>query len=147
MAVRREIMTEKYAADVPSHDVAPEAVFFDRRRFLAALGAGIAGAGSLAFGAQDDSALLAVPYDGGKTFPAARNEAFQVPEAIERKALTPREVAAAHNNFYEFLPGRGGPVWRHAGDFQVKPWQIEIDGECAKPRKFDLDALLDFTWK
>jgi len=137
-------MTEKYADDVPSRDVTPEAVFFDRRRFLAALGAGIAGAGSMAFATQDDAALLAVPYDGGKTFPAARNEAFQVPEAIERKALTPREVAAAHNNFYEFLPGRGGPVWRHAGAFQVKPWQIEIDGECARPQTLDLDDLLGF---
>jgi sulfoxide reductase catalytic subunit YedY len=133
-------MTQSYDADVPSHDVTPEAIFLDRRRFLAALGAGIAGAGSMAFpSAQDDSALLTPPYDGGKAFPAARNEAFQVPEAIERKALTPREVAAAHNNFYEFLPGRGGPVWRHASDFQVKPWQIEIDGECAKPQTFDLD--------
>jgi sulfoxide reductase catalytic subunit YedY len=124
-----------------------EEVFFDRRRFLAA-GAGIAGAGSMPFASfasgQDDATLLAVPYDGGKTFPAGRNEAFQVPEAIQRKALTPREVAAAHNNFYEFLPGRGGPVWKHAGDFQVKPWQVEIDGECAKPQTFDLDALLAF---
>jgi methionine sulfoxide reductase catalytic subunit len=138
-------MTEKYAADVPSHDVTPEAVFFDRRRFLATLGAGIAGAGSMALAsAQDDSALLALPYDGGKTFPAAPNEAYQVPESIERKQLTPRPVAAAHNNFYEFLPGRGGPVWRHAGDFQVKPWQVEIDGECAKPQTFDLDDLLGF---
>jgi sulfoxide reductase catalytic subunit YedY len=136
-------MPEKYAAAVPSRDVTPEAVFFDRRRFLGALGAGIAGAAAFA-SAQDDAALLAPPYDGGKTFPAARNEAFQVPDAIGRKNLTPREVAAAHNNFYEFLPGRGGPVWQHAGKFEVKPWQVEVEGECAKPRKFDLDDLLGF---
>jgi sulfoxide reductase catalytic subunit YedY len=138
-------MTEKFEADVPPRDVTPEEVFFDRRRFLATLGAGIAGAGSMAFApTQDDAALLTPPYDGGKAFPAARNEAFQVPEAVERKALTPREVAAAHNNFYEFLPGRGGPVWQHAGRFQVKPWQVEIDGECAKPRTFDLEEILGF---
>jgi sulfoxide reductase catalytic subunit YedY len=138
-------MTQKYRADVPSRDVTPEEVFFDRRRFLAALGAGIAGAGAAAFAStQDDAALLTPPYDGGKAFPAGRNEAFQIPEAVERKALTPREVAAAHNNFYEFLPGRGGPVWKHAGAFQVEPWQVEIGGECAKPRTFDLDDLLGF---
>jgi sulfoxide reductase catalytic subunit YedY len=132
-------------ADIPSLEVTPEDVFFDRRRFLTALGAGIAGAGALGFApAQDEPGLLRETYDGGATFPAKRNEAFQIPEAIERKALTPREVAAAHNNFYEFLPGRGGPVWQHAGKFQVKPWQVEISGECAKPRTFDLDALLAF---
>ncbi|HEY7699657.1 MAG TPA: hypothetical protein VIE88_14640, partial [Vicinamibacteria bacterium] len=89
-------MIDKVVADVPRHDVTPEAVFFDRRRFLATLGAGIAAsAGSMAFAAapQDDAALLTPPYDGGKVFPAARNETFQVPEAIKRKALTPREAA------------------------------------------------------
>lgn len=141
-------MIEKYVADVPRHDVTPEAVFFDRRRFLATLGAGIAAAGAgskaLAAPAQDDSALLTPPYDGGKVFPAARNQAFQIPDAIKRKALTPPEAAASHNNFYEFLPGRGGPVWKNAGAFQVKPWQIEVSGECGKPRAFDLDDLLGF---
>jgi sulfoxide reductase catalytic subunit YedY len=139
-------MRDKYpAANVPSREVTPEEVFFGRRRFLAALGAGIAGAGALGLAPmQDDAALLAETYDGGKVFPAGRNDAFQVPESIERKDLTPREVAGAHNNFYEFLPGRGGPVWQHAGAFQVKPWQVEVTGECAKPRTFDLDDLLAF---
>jgi sulfoxide reductase catalytic subunit YedY len=58
--------------------------------------------------------------------------------------MTPREVAASHNNFYEFLPGRGGPAWRHAEAFQVKPWKVEVHGECAKPRTYDLDDLLEF---
>ncbi|MGH9335987.1 MAG: protein-methionine-sulfoxide reductase catalytic subunit MsrP, partial [Vicinamibacteria bacterium] len=139
-------MAHKFAADVPSHEVTPEEVFFNRRRFLATLGLGIAaGPGSLlAASPQNDPELLKLPYDGGKRFPAAQNDAFQVPEAVERKALTPREVAASHNNFYEFLPGRGGPVWRTAGDFQVTPWELKVEGECAKPRTLDLDALLAF---
>ena len=79
-----------------------------------------------------------------RCLPGARDASFKVPEAIERKALTPREVAASHNNFYEFLPGRGGPVWRHTADYEVVPWKIEVKGECAKPATFDLDDLLAF---
>jgi sulfoxide reductase catalytic subunit YedY len=59
--------------------------------------------------------------------------------------LTPRRAAASHNNFYEFLPGRGGPVWKHVGDFQVKPWKVEISGACSKPITLDLDDLFAFA--
>ena len=61
---------------------------------------------------------------------------------IERKELTAREVAGSHNNFYEFLAGRGGAVWKLAGDYQPLPWAVEVTGECNKPRTFDLDDLL-----
>jgi sulfoxide reductase catalytic subunit YedY len=88
--------------------------------------------------------LLTPPYRNDEVFPAERNDSFSVPDAFERHELTPREVAAAHNNFYEFLPGRGGPVWQHAGDYVVEPWKIEIEGECNKPRTIDLDGLLSF---
>jgi sulfoxide reductase catalytic subunit YedY len=140
-------MAQRYVPDVPAHAITPEAVFFDRRRFLASLGAaGIGGAATWAMAyTQDPSALLTPPYDGGNAFPATRNETFSVPDAIKRKTMTPREVAASHNNFYEFLPGRGGPAWRHAEAFQVKPWKVEVRGECAKPRTYDLDDLLKFA--
>ncbi|MCA9294937.1 MAG: protein-methionine-sulfoxide reductase catalytic subunit MsrP, partial [Phycisphaerales bacterium] len=49
-----------------------------------------------------------------------------------------------HNNFYEFLPGRGGPVWEYTDKFEVSPWTITIDGECAKPMTIDLDDLHAF---
>ncbi len=78
-------------------------------------------------------------------FPAERNAGLPGSGGQSRGRISRRgPVAAAHNNFYEFLPGRGGPVWRHAGAFQVKPWQMEVSGECGKPRTFDLDDLLGF---
>jgi sulfoxide reductase catalytic subunit YedY len=138
-------MKRKYEAEVPARDVTPEAVFIDRRRFLGALGLSIAGgAGIGAESPLSETDLLKLPYENAEKFPARPNETHRVPEAIRRKALTPREVAAAHNNFYEFLPGRGGPVWQHAGAFQVVPWKVEITGECAKPRTLDIDGLLAF---
>ncbi|HXV61618.1 MAG TPA: protein-methionine-sulfoxide reductase catalytic subunit MsrP [Vicinamibacteria bacterium] len=133
---------KKYLPDVPSRDVTPPEIFFGRRRFIASLGMGMVAAPYFLRAAEPD--LLTPPYENAKVFPAPANAKFQVPEAIERKDLTPREIAAAHNNFYEFLPGRGGPVWRHAGEFEVTPWKLEVSGECAKPRTFDLDDLLAF---
>jgi sulfoxide reductase catalytic subunit YedY len=133
-------MSRAFASKVLSRDVTPEAVFFDRRRFLTALGlAGISVASS-----PQEPELLSVPYENDDVFPAARNDGFAVPEAIERKDLTAREVAASHNNFYEFLPGRGGPVWEHVSKYKVEPWKVEVRGECEKPRTFDLDDLLAF---
>jgi methionine sulfoxide reductase catalytic subunit len=139
-------MTRRFDADVPSHDITAPEIFFDRRRFLTTLGLSIA-AGSSALRAESsesEAALLKPTYENDKVFPAARNANFQIPEKIPRKTLTAREVAAAHNNFYEFLPGMGGPVWETAGDFTVVPWKVEITGQCSKPRTFDLDDLLAF---
>ena len=128
--------------NVPSHAITAEELFLDRRRFLTALGVGIAAGPSLFASPQPE--LLVPPYENDEVFPARTNEAFALPEAIERKRLTPREVAAKHNNFYEFLPGRGGEVWRHTEAYEVEPWKVEITGECHKPSTLDLDDLLSF---
>lgn len=135
-------MRKTYKANVPSHAITPPEVFFDRRRFLGALGLGLAAGPSLF--ATPQTSLLVPPYENRKVFPAAKNESFALPEAIERKRLTPREVAAKHNNFYEFLPGRGGEVWRYTDAYAVEPWKVEVTGECHKPSTLDLDDLLSF---
>ena len=140
-------MSRAFESHVLSRDVTPESVFFDRRRFLTALGlSGISMAAgpSLLAAPPQGPELLGLPYENDDVFPATRNDGFTVPDAIERKDLTPREIAASHNNFYEFLPGRGGPVWEYTGDYEVEPWKVEVGGECDKPRTFDLDDLLAF---
>jgi sulfoxide reductase catalytic subunit YedY len=138
-------MSRKFEADIPFHDVTPESVFLDRRRFIATVGAGLAAAPSLlSASSPDQAAMLKPPYERPKIFPAQRNKAFALPGAIPRKSLTAREVAAAHNNYYEFLPGRGGPVWKYAEDYEPVPWELKVKGECHAPRTFDLDDLLAF---
>ena len=84
---------------------------------------------------------LSVPFERPKVFPARRNAGFDPPNL----ELTDRLVAATHNNFYEFLPNRGGPVWQYTiSRFEVEPWKVEVSGECHKPRTFDLDDLFGF---
>ncbi len=130
--------------NIPSNIITPESVFFGRRRFLTTIGMSLASGSCLLAEPIEKSDLLKVPYENDEVFPAKKNTSFEVPDLIDRKTLTPREVAAAHNNFYEFLPGRGGPVWKHTGEFKVQPWKIDVTGECSKPTTFDLDELLKF---
>ncbi len=132
-----------YERLLPDREPTPPDVFFNRRQIVAGLGLG-----TLALAAPRSSAAAArqpveVPFSRPEVFPAKRNEKYKLPEGISTD-LTPREVAAQHNNFYEFLPGRGGPVWEHTEDFEVTPWKVEITGECNKPQTLDLDALFAF---
>ena len=138
-------MPRRFNSKKEHHQPTPPQVFFDRRRFLVAAGAGLAATALPGVGcAQDDTARILQPaLSRPKVFPATRNAKYQLPGGI-RQDLTPRQTAATHNNYYEFLPGRGGPVWRHTEKFEVEPWKIEISGHCAKPMILDLDDLFAF---
>ena len=152
-------MGKRYTANVPSQRITPPEVFFNRRKFLSAFGMGLVAApltARAARGAQAQDAIIDVPFQRPDVFPAARNEVYPLPTAIsgggtlgfrrggQRGDTTPREVAGAHNNFYEFLSGQGGPVWQFIGDFEVDPWKVEITGECNNPMTLDLDDLFAF---
>lgn len=136
---------KSYPADVPSLEPTPPEVFFNRRQFVTAMAVGLA-ASSSAFcrtAANDEAKILAPPFARPEVFPAKRNDAYALPQGIAHD-LTPRLVAATHNNFYEFLPGRGGPAWQFAGEFVPTPWKVEVTGECRNPMTLDLDALFAF---
>ena len=137
-------MSTRYETKLTRRGITPPEVFFDRRKFLSVLGLGAIACESLGSQKLEDPAIVEPPYKNAEVFPAKKNESFAIPKAIRRKGLTPREAAATHNNFYEFLPGRGGPVWKHTGAFEVAPWKVEVTGECEKPMTFDLDDLLAF---
>ncbi|MFQ5788859.1 MAG: protein-methionine-sulfoxide reductase catalytic subunit MsrP [Acidobacteriota bacterium] len=140
-------MSHKFQADIPSQRITPRETFFGRRQFLSTLGLGMLAAPRLACASGPPEAagsMLEPPLSRPDVFPAEGNGAYGIPSEIARRDLTPREVAGAHNNFYEFLPGRGGPVWRHVDAFEVEPWKIEVKGECHRPKTFDLDDLFAF---
>ena len=125
---------------IPKLEPTDPEIYFNRRRFIksgAAIGA-IAGVGHAQTILPEDSDPLIPALKRPGVFPAKRNPKF---DSADRKPLTEREIAATHNNFYEFLPGRGGPVYRLVGDFKVEPWKVEVTGLCESPRTFDLDDI------
>ena len=125
----------------------PEAYYLNRRAFVRHMGLGtaaLATAGALpgcgaSISEADRAALLepGIARAGVRAqFPARRNGRFDL-----NQPLTDEVVAATHNNFYEFLPGRAGDIWRLTRGLVVDPWTVEVTGKCRKPAKFDIDAM------
>lgn len=139
-------MTAKKTLSLPRINATSEDVFLNRRRFVKSLSligtAMMVAPEARKIKAQDVRRMdpLVVPLSRPDIFPARRNPDFD-PQNIK---LTRRLLAAIHNNFYEFLPGRGGPVWQFTEKFKIEPWKVEVSGECNKPRIFDLDDLFKF---
>lgn len=62
------------------------------------------------------------------------------PYATMEKPTSHRDVIS-YNNFYEFGTGKDDPE-RNARNFKTRPWTVEVGGEVARARTFDLDELL-----
>jgi sulfoxide reductase catalytic subunit YedY len=135
-----------FPAEGLSREVTPRDLFL-RRRSVLRLAAGLPLLGlvnrradAAAGAAKDEPAFLVPPYRYPGTVHIERSDAFPLP-ADQPQRTTAERVAASHNNFYEFLSGRGGFVFPLTKDFVVEPWKVEVRGECHKPATFDLDAL------
>ena len=131
-------------ANVHSQVITEPCFFFSRRQFLSSLSVGTVGIGGILRGGEKSTVdMLEPPISRPGVFPAVRKEGYTLAVGLNKR-LTPRKIAAAHNNFYEFLPGRGGEVWHHVGEFEVEPWKLLVTGECHKPQTLDLDDLFGF---
>jgi len=118
--------------ELPETAVTPEAVFLERRRFLAGIAAmpllGAAGAiaSTRASAAADPSAAL---------YPAPRNELYKID-----RPLTAEDLATSYNNYYEF--GSSKDIKDAAQALPLRPWTIAIDGLVEKPLTIAIDDLL-----
>ena len=109
----------------------PEAAFLNRRQLLAGMGLGLAGA---AIGLP----RLARAEDADPTadlYPAKRNEAYKLD-----RDLTPEEINAHYNNFYEYGTQKG--IAEAAQALKTRPWDIEIGGLVEKPFTIAFDDLV-----
>jgi len=139
--------------EIPEREAVPEEVFLNRRQAIKKLGSWSVGAGALAIGADPLFGLLSSPrvfglFEDAKPiikipetptshlYPAIRNERFVLGDRV----LTDEELAAKYNNFYEFSANKD--VYKHVGDMEPRPWQIEVTGLVEKPRTFDIDSLV-----
>ena len=119
------------ASAVKASEIINKDLYLNRRKFMSAV-ATLGGATLIP--------TFAIPSESG----SSRLNNVKKTKWGKSLKLTDLEAITSHNNFYEFLPGRGGPVWKHTGEFKVQPWKIDVTGECSKPTTFDLDELLKF---
>ncbi len=116
--------------EVPYSAVTPQGAYLHRRRFLA-VSAGLALGGAGAYKIFSGSAVTVA----GKKL-AAR----QSPLSTTEKPASLEDVTS-YNNFYEFGTAKTDPAGNAKG-FHAAPWTVSVEGAVAKPRLFDLDAIL-----
>jgi methionine sulfoxide reductase catalytic subunit len=120
------------ASSPKAFEVTDEAVFLNRRQFIGStLSAAMLTGSSLAMAKQTplrtalDASLAQVQktaYGQGET-------------------LTPYEIIASHNNFYEFGTEKTDPA-QHAHAMKVDPWSIEVSGHAERTGTFALEDIL-----
>lgn len=122
--------------DIPSSEITPEPVYFNRRNFLRA---GLLGGTAIA---------SHVIYRGFNPVPAA--EVIATPlEGVKQTEFTSAETPDTfetitnYNNYYEFSTGKTA-VARKAQGFVTRPWTVEVGGMVHKPKVFDIDEILKF---
>ena len=113
-------------------DITPRSLYLRRRDFLAL---GAAGAGAL---------LLPRRSSAAETPHGRKLEGVKAGQPSTDEKKTPFNEVTQYNNFYEFGTDKDDPA-RHAGKLQTRPWTVKVEGECAKPRTFDIDELLKFS--
>ncbi len=130
MLVKRDIERKLRGEDIRPQEITDHGVYLNRRAFMAAAAA---------------VALTSAPWGReataqGKLQPlqATKNPAYQVQEA-----LTPYKHVTSYNNFYEFGTNKEDPEHLQAS-LKPRPWTVQVDGLCAKPKTFDIEELLKF---
>lgn len=129
--------------ELPESAATPKSVWLDRRRLLAAGGAGamlaaVPAAAFLRGGEQPTGAAMAQASEdpiAPELYPAARNEAY----ALDRD-LTPKELATSYNNFYEF--GSHKNISMAAQALRLRPWTVTIDGMVEEEIVIDAEDLI-----
>jgi methionine sulfoxide reductase catalytic subunit len=113
--------------EIPPSLVTPEAAFFDRRSFLAGLGA----AGALALRSERAGAEEADP--SAALYPAPRNPAYTLDRDV-----TPEKFNLNYNNFYEFSTSKH----MDANALKTRLWTVKLDGMVEKEQTLDIDTLI-----
>jgi len=115
-------------------DVTPQDLYFNRRKFLRAMGF----AGAVAFVGKN-LLNLASPSRGvyaGAKFTGLLKSPFSTTE----KPNTFEDVTH-YNNFYEFGIDKTAPA-KNAQKFRTSPWTVSVEGEVKTKRKFTMDEIL-----
>ena len=115
-------------------EITPRSAYLNRRAALAGLGLVAASPLTLAQPAAPGGGKLA-------RLPGVRST---VAGAVVMDKPTSYADATSYNNFYEFGTDKSDPA-QYAHTLKTRPWTVSIEGECARPGRFDIEALLKLS--
>ncbi len=112
-------MLIRRSPDIRSSEITDESLYWRRRDWLASLG----------FGA----AAVVMP---------------RLAHAVSRQEETNTwDEVTGYNNFYEFGTGKDDPR-KYAGTLRPYPWTVSVEGEVARPGRYDLAKLFGgLSWE
>jgi sulfoxide reductase catalytic subunit YedY len=114
-------------------EITPQAIYEERRQFIAKMALGAVAGGALWEMANREAFAQAAP---GAKLAAKRNPAYSPAET-----LTPVKDATTYNNYYEFGTDKSDPA-ENAHTLKTRPWTVSIEGEVKKPMTLDIDSLM-----
>ncbi len=123
-------MVIKTSPAIPSSEITPKGVYLRRREFLQASAAAMAAAG-----------LGLLPGIGeAQTRTKLKGPIKKSGYGAGEKVNLYQHVTT-YNNFYEFGTGKDDPAM-NAKNFKSSPWTLEVEGEVAKPAKYNLEDFI-----
>jgi sulfoxide reductase catalytic subunit YedY len=128
---------------IPSSEITPASVYFNRRTFLRA---GMAMASLAATGViykrlnRAGSMAVETPGLSALQIAASAQDGFAKGFRVD-EPMTPLERVGNYNNFYEFTTDKEAVAAAAAG-FVARPWTVSVDGLVHSPRVFDLEDVL-----
>lgn len=115
---------------INSSEITPKTLYEQRRQFIKNTAAlGLAASYPL-------STSLSTKNKPETTYNQIPKSSFSTDEE-----LTEYQKVTGYNNFYEFGLGKT-IIAELAENFQTKPWTITVEGECNKPKVWDVDELV-----
>ena len=120
-------MLIRRASRFKASEITDPGLYVNRREFMV---------GAAALALWPSGAAAATPATAGQPLKATRNAAFSVSDPP-----TKFENATTYNNFYEFGVDKEDPS-KLAHSLRPRPWTVQVDGEVAKPKTYDIDELL-----
>ena len=135
-------MSDNTPLKIPSREITPEHVYFNRRWFMrgAVLAGSVAATGFLYRRLNPPAAVTQERPKIGVVVTPPTDEAMRKGFRTD-EALTSVTDITNYNNFYEFDTEKRG-VASAARNFVTRPWQVRVEGLVNKPKIFDIDDLL-----
>ena len=125
---------------LPPSAITPEALFWNRRRFMQMAAGSVAALAAPACLGRDEPVPAAASTSAPDLSATHMRDGRQ--DFAAGEALNSYDDITSYNNFYEFGTGKSDPA-RHAHKLITKPWRITVDGACEAGGEFDLHELLD----
>lgn len=131
MLIRKARKSDPKSSEITSKDA-----YLNRRSFIAGTGL-IAGSATLGLNVATPKAAVERPGAYAPLSPIVDGYS----KLGDDDPLTPHKDVISYNNFYEFGTGKSDPV-ENSGSFNPRPWEITVDGLCAKPGVVGLEDFL-----